>query len=78
MRKTYKIIGQDFQESHLAGVMIRLKNLCSGKVFHKNPLELFNDRSLLNKLPTSDILRIGYIVGEYQMHLSYQSMQNKK
>ncbi len=78
MRKIYKIIGQDFSEAHHMGVMLRLKNIFSGEILFKTPLELFSDKTVLNKLRASDVLRIGYMVGEYQMYLSYRFMTRKK
>lgn len=78
MRRIYKIIGQDFSETYNMGVMLRLKNLFSGEVIRKTPLDLFNDKMLLKKLRAPDILRIGYLVGEYQMYLSYRFMKNRR
>lgn len=78
MRRIYKIIGQDFNDTHNMGVMLRLKNLFSGEVLYRTPLDIFNDKTLLRKLRISDILRIGYMVGEYQMYLSYRFMTNNK
>lgn len=78
MRKHYKIIGQDFNDTHPMGVMLRIKNLFSGEVFFKSPIDLYHDKILLRKLRIPDILRIGYMVGEYQMYLSYRFMADKK
>lgn len=78
MRKIYKIVGQDFSDTHSMGVMLRIKNLYSGEVFYKAPIEIFNDKILLKRLNSSDVLRIGYMVGEYQMYLSYQFMTEKR
>ena len=78
MRKVYKIIGQDFSEVHNMGVMLRLKNLYSGEITFKSPIEIFNDKPLLKKLRTTDILRVGYMVGEYQMYLSYRFIAERK
>lgn len=66
MKKPYKIIGQDLHESHITGVRLRIKNLFSGKVFFKSPLEVFQDSKLITKLRCEDILKIGYLVGEHQ------------
>lgn len=78
MKKIYKIVGENFNETHHMGVLLKIKNLFSGEVIHKTPIDLFNDRLFLKKLRPADILRVGYIVGEYQMYLSYRFMSNKK
>lgn len=78
MRKIYKIVGQDFSDNHKMGVRLRIKNLYSGEVFYKTPLEIFNDKILLKKLPPVDVLRIGYMVGEYQTSLSYKFIIEKR
>lgn len=78
MRKVYKIVGQDFNDKHQMGVILRVKNLYSGEAFYKTPLEIFNDKILLKRLHCADVLRVGYMVGEYQMYLSYKFMGSKR
>lgn len=78
MRKIYKIIGQDFSNTHDMGVVLRIKNLYSGQVFYKTPIDLFHDKILIRRLHPADILRIGYMVGEYQMYLTYRLMTEKR
>ena len=76
VRAQYRIEGQYFDERFEMGVLIEIKEVATGKSFHKSPIEIFKDLKLLEKLSPEDVRMIGYIVGDYQMHLSQKLIRS--
>lgn len=70
MMPKYRIEGQYFDEKYEMGILVQLKELKTGDLLYKTPLELFNDLALLKQLSAEDVRLIGYIVGDHQMYLS--------
>lgn len=74
MTAQYRIEEQYFDEKYEMGILLQLKELKTGAVVYKTPLELFKDVKLLAKLSVEDVRLVGYIVGDYQMYRSQKVM----
>lgn len=67
MKKSYKIVGEDLTHPQASiGTTLRIKNIFSGRIHLRTAREILNDKTLIQKLPPADLIKIGYLLAEEQ------------